>query len=394
MGTKDTPTTILIIDDDEAVVGVTTIFLKAHGYDVISSTQSDVAEEIIKEHNPDIVLLDYMLPDKDGMTLLKEIRHKYPDTYFIFFTGGGSTEIAVEAMKSGATDYIAKPFRREVLLDRVTSVLKLRTAEMMNRRLLKEIEEWSKELEGRVKEKATELEAAYQQVLQSEKMAILGYLSTGMAHDIRNPLNIINLFLQILKDELEDDEKKQEYLSVISDNVTRINQILEKLLESSKRPSYQLKLHDINEIIKNTISLYEHQAFLQHVDIMTDLGADLPELEVDYNEIEQIFSNLIINSFYVLSRGGTITIKTRFNDGSLIISVSDDGVGITKKDLDSIFDPFFTTKETKKGSGLGLSVVQRVVKTYGGTIDVTSEVGKYTTFSIKLPFEDNKEKAG
>jgi signal transduction histidine kinase len=382
--------TILIIDDDENVLELTTFYLSSYGFDVIYATTTKKAEEIIEKHKPDLVLLDYKLPDKDGVSFLKEIRHKHLDTYFIFITGGGSAEVAVEAMKAGAIDYLSKPFKREVLVDRVKSALKIRTVEIMNRRLQEEIERWNRELEKRVKEKAQELNTAYQQILQSEKMAILGHLSTGMAHDIRNPLNTINLFLQILRDDLSDDEEKLEYINIISDNSNRINLILEKLLETSKRPKYQLKYQDINEIIKNTISLYEHQAFLQHVEIAHDLDLNIPDLEVDYNEIEQLFSNLIINAFYVLKSGGKIDIVTKLKDSHILISVTDNGTGIKKKDIANIFDPFFTTKETVKGSGLGLSVVNRVVTSYGGKIDVESKLTEYTRFNIKLPLNYNK----
>ena len=312
------PGMILIVDDDETVIEVTHLFLTSQGFNIISASKVSKVEDIIQKHNPDLVLLDYMLPGKDGLTFLKEVRKKYPDTYFILLTGGGSTEVAVEAMRSGAIDYIEKPFKRESLIDRVKNALKIRAVEIMNRRLREEIEAWNKELEQRVKDKGEELEAAYQQLLQSEKMAILGYLSTGMAHDIRNPLNTINLFLQILKDELVEDDPKQEYLNIISDNVNRVNLILEKLLESSKRPKYQIKPHDINAIIESTILLYEHQAFLQHVEFIPNLDKNIPPIEVDYNEIEQLFSNLIINAFQALKTGGKINISTRLSGESLL----------------------------------------------------------------------------
>ncbi|MFC1856103.1 response regulator [Thermodesulfobacteriota bacterium] len=385
------PATILVVDDDNIIVELTTLLLTTYGFDVISANDTHVAEKIIKKHNPDIVLLDYMLPDKDGMTFLKEVRPQYPNTYFIFMTGGGSTELAVNAMKAGATDYIQKPFKKDDLKDIVNNVLKIRTIEIMNRRLQAEVASWNKELEARVKDKANELERAYQQILQSEKMAILGYLSTGMAHDIRNPLNTINLFLQILKDELEGDDQKLEYLNIISDNADRVNNILEKLLETSKRPKYKIESQNINNIISETVALYEHQAFIQHVDIMTNLDHDLPYMEVDYNEIEQIFSNLIINAFHVLKSGGYIKISSKLSGDNVIITVTDNGTGINKDDLRNIFDPFFTTKEKKRGSGLGLSVVYRVITSYKGEIEVDSEIGKFTAFTITLPLDINKE---
>ncbi len=383
--------TILIVDDDETIIDYTTTYLTTLGFDVISAKESKSAKQIIKNHLPEVVLLDYKLPDDDGVSILREVRHKYPDTYYILFTGGVSTEVAVEAMKAGATDYIAKPFKGQELANKINSVLKLRTAEIMNRRLLKEIESWNKELEKRVQEKAAELSKAYQLIVQSEKMAILGYLATGMAHDIRNPLNTINLFLQILRNELSEDKEKVEYINIISDNANRVNMILEKLLESSMRPKYQIKLQSINEIIRNTISLYEYQAFLQHVEIITDLDPDIPDFKSDYNEMEQLFSNLIMNSFHAIKNGGQITIKTKLDGNRLIIYVRDNGQGIPKENIVKIFEPLFSTKKELKGSGLGLSIVNRIVKSYNGTISAESKEGEFTEFTIWLPFENRKE---
>ncbi len=384
---KNIPATILVVDDDKTVVEVASLFLISQGYDVLTASSAKIAEELIKDHRPEIVLLDYKLRETDGVTFLKRVRHSCPETYFILFTGGGSAEIAVDAMKAGAADYVTKPFSGPVLLDKITAILKVRTVEVMNKRLQEEIKGWNLELEKRVNEKAAELEKISQQILQSEKMAILGYLSTGMAHDVRNPLNTINLFIEILKGELEGDEQKIEYLNIISDNARRINNILEKLLETSKRPKYQIKPQDLNEIIRSTISLYEHQAYLQHVEIKEDLYEVLPLFDADYNEIEQLFSNLIINAFHAMKSGGEISIKSEHKNNNVVFTIRDSGSGIKDEDIPKIFDPFFTTKKRTKGSGLGLGVVHRVVSSYHGKVDVDSVYGEYTQFTIKLPYK-------
>ena len=233
--------TILIIDDEKIILDLTAIILKNRGYEVLAAQDAVAGIEMSKETHPDLVLLDYMMPGMDGLVALKELRKGLPDTYVIMFTGKGSEEIAVELMKAGASDYILKPFNNQDLTDRIENVLRIRAMEISNRELLKErellvqeIAGWNRELESRVQEKTEALKKAQAEIVQTEKLASLGYLSAGMAHEIRNPLNSITLFLQLLKSGSEDQEKL-EYYDKIFKEIDRIDGILRKLLDASKR---------------------------------------------------------------------------------------------------------------------------------------------------------------
>jgi len=329
------------------------------------------------------------MPGIDGLTALKEIKARFPESYVIMFTGKGNEEIAVELMKAGASDYILKPFNNQDLADRIANVLKIRDVEMKNRgllsereRLLQEIEQWNLELEARVQEKTEALQRAQAENVQAEKLATLGYLSAGMAHEIRNPLNSITLFVQLIKAGLQDQEKL-EYIERILKEADRIDTILGKLLDASKRPRFELKEVNVDQVIDQTLEVFSPQTELHGIIVERDYRNVPPAIQADPSEIEQIFTNLFLNSIHEMPDGGVLRVTLDCDDTHISARVSDTGKGIPEKNLPNIFDPFFTSKS--RGSGLGLSVVLRIVKTYKGKIEVeqTSDTG--TTFRVMLP---------
>jgi hypothetical protein len=344
---------------------------------------------MVEREAPALVLLDYMMPGLDGMTALREIRERFPDTCIIMYTGKGSEEIAVELMKAGATDYILKPFNNQDLLDRIDHALQLRRFQMHNRelreereRLLREIEEWNLELERRVEEKSRELQRAHAEMVQAEKLVTLGHLSAGMAHEIRNPLNSISLFAQLIRS-AADDAELATHAGKILNEVDRIDDILIKLLSTSKRSRFNLRQVDLPEVVERVLGTFHHQALQQGVEVELELRPPLPSILADTLEVEQIFSNLVANSLYEMPHGGRLSVQLASGPKSLLVTIADSGGGIAKEDIGRIFEPFFTTKA--KGTGFGLSVVLRIVKTYGGRIRVESEEGKGATFMIELP---------
>lgn len=380
---------VLIIDDEKVILDLTSIILKNRGYTVFTAGDAADGFDIIENKNPELVLLDYMMPGIDGLTALKIIRERFPETYVIMFTGKGSEEIAVELMKAGAYDYILKPFNNQDLADRIDNVLRIREVEISNRelmgereRLLAEIEAWNMELEARVQEKTEALQRMQAENVQAEKLASLGYLSAGVAHEIRNPLNSITLFVQLIKSGLEDPEQL-EYVEKILKEVDRIDTIVRKLLDASKRPRFELKEMRIDRIIEHTLEAFRPQIEQQQIRVERDFRNIPPAIQADPTEIEQIFVNLFLNSIHEMPREGRLKIQLDHDGKEIVIRVSDSGGGIPKSHLANIFDPFFTTKS--KGSGLGLSVVLRIVKTYGGKIGVEKSDKNGTTFCIVLP---------
>jgi len=381
---------VLVVDDERIILELTSMILRSKGYEVLTADSGRQGLQIVEQQAPSIVLLDYMMPGMDGMTALRQIRERFPDTYVVMFTGKGSEEIAVELMKAGASDYILKPFNNHDLVERIENVLRIRRIELHNRelreereRLLREIEEWNLELERRVEEKSAELEQAHAEILQAEKLAALGHLSAGMAHEIRNPLNSIGLFAQILKGGLAGDTEKISYLEKIMKEVDRIDNILVRLLAASKRTRFELQPVSIAEVIDRALDACSVQLQAQRVEVQRRFLSLPPPIQADATEMEQIFSNLFVNALYEMQQGGTLSVDLTCGEKEILIDVADTGKGIPKEHLGQIFDPFFTTKE--KGTGFGLSVVLRIVKTYGGRISVDSVLGAGSTFHIRLP---------
>jgi len=380
---------VLIVDDEKVILDLTAIILKNRGYQVSTALNAREGLAAVESEHPELVLLDYMMPDMDGLTALKEIRRRFPETYVIMFTGKGSEEIAVELMKAGASDYILKPFNNQDMVERIESVLKLRAVELQNRallsereRLLAEIADWNRDLEARVQEKSEALRRAQAEIVQSEKLATLGYLSAGMAHEIRNPLNSIALFVQLIKGGLEEPERV-DYVDKILKEVDRIDAILRKLLDAAKRPRFEISEVHVDRILENTLEAFTPQLRQKRIRVLTDFRSIPPAIKADPMEIEQIFTNLFLNSIHVMEEEGTLGVQLDQDESYINLRVSDTGPGIPPENLPNIFDPFFTTNS--RGTGLGLSVVLRIVKTYKGKIEVEKSDATGTTFSVRLP---------
>ena len=381
---------ILVVDDEEVIVELTSLLLRGRGFTVVTAANGQECLAKVEQERPAVVLLDYMMPVMDGETALKQIIHEYPDIYVIMFTGKGNEEVAVRLMKAGAIDYIQKPYANTSLLERVDNVLQMRQFELANRRLQQEkeqlqqeIEAWNLHLERRVEEKTLKLEQAHRDILQAEKLAALGHISAGMAHEIRNPLNAINLFAQILSGAYADDVENSVYIRKIIEEVERIDSILIKMLTASRgsmAPRSQLWL---DQVAKKVLEATEVQCHSQNIQIQTQFEQNLPSIVADPTEIEQIFTNLLTNALFEMRQGGELSLALCRAGDFIQLEVADTGGGIPQEHINQIFDPFFTTKE--KGTGFGLSVVLRIVRGYGGLINVESTAGLGTKFIVKLP---------
>ena len=223
-------------------------------------------------------------------------------------------------------------------------------------------------------------------LVQSEKMAAIGQLAAGVAHEINNPLAAILANAQILERELPDDDNLQESLELIQMAGSRAAEVVNGLLGYSRREEYQFKPLDINDNIRKTVLLVQHEADNRHAPLKMVLADRLPRIRASSTHLQGVWTNLILNG---LDAAGTdpveIQIITSRSDDGVQIVIRDNGKGIIPADLERIFEPFYTTKGPGMGTGLGLSITQRVIRHHGGTIEVESEPGSGTTFTIHLP---------
>lgn len=231
----------------------------------------------------------------------------------------------------------------------------------------------------------TEMKNMEDQIIHSEKLASIGRLAAGIAHEIGNPLTSIFSFVQILR-EMEEEAFKKESLDTMYFHIKRISDILKQLSGFSKMPAGEHKAGHVNEFIEASLSLIQYDKKAKDVSVVKELAADLPEVTMDGNQLAQVIVNLTLNAIDAMPEGGTITIRSFAKNSDVIIQVEDTGIGIPKEDVPKIFDPFYTTKE--KGTGLGLAVSYDIIKKMNGTLSVESEAGRGTVFTITMPYRD------
>jgi two-component system, NtrC family, sensor kinase len=233
----------------------------------------------------------------------------------------------------------------------------------------------------------SELNKRSEQLVQREKMASLGILTSGVAHELNNPLNNISTSVQILLEELEDAdlEYKKELLTQTEGQIQRARDIVRALLEFSRERSFERKKVKLVDLVENTLRLIKGE-IPTHVQLTVEIPADI-QGEMDPRRIEQVLINLILNGIQAMEDRGILSINAcaAENEAGFYFAVSDTGKGIPPQDLGKIFDPFFTTKDVGKGSGLGLSVSHGIIKQHGGRIEVKSVVGQGSNFSVFLP---------
>jgi signal transduction histidine kinase/CheY-like chemotaxis protein len=256
------------------------------------------------------------------------------------------------------------------------------TIAIVNAQLYEQTKRWSEELERKVEERTQELRAAQEQLLQSEKLASIGQLAAGVAHEINNPMGVILGFSQGILKTLPEDDPLKKPLTTMEKESLRCKRIVQNLLDFARRSEPTLHLTNINELIDASCDLVVHQTSLQNVKLVKSYDPALPSIMADPNQLQQVFINIILNAYQAMPDGGTLHITTRTVSLELQVIFADTGTGIPSESVQNIFDPFFTTKEVGEGTGLGLSVSYGIVKAHGWDIEVESQVGKGTTFAI------------
>jgi two-component system NtrC family sensor kinase len=240
-----------------------------------------------------------------------------------------------------------------------------------------------------------ELRKTQVQLLQAEKMASLGKLAAGVAHQLNNPLGGINLYAQLLMEEYTLEPRAIEDLRRIIDDAERCRNIVKELLEFARQTRQEIRLNDVNLALSRTLFLLENQSLFHNIEIVKELDPSLPLVPSDIQQLNHVFMNIILNAAEAMEGKGVLKVKTSLTEPDkdrVIIEISDTGPGIPEKDLPHIFEPFFTTKEEGKGTGLGLSLAYGIIEHHQGTITVRSRPGTGTSFFIILPLKPTDRK--
>lgn len=231
----------------------------------------------------------------------------------------------------------------------------------------------------------TERAELEQRLVQTDKLSSIGLLAAGVAHEVNTPLAVISTYAQMLTKQLEDDDPKSKLLEKIARQTFRASEIVNSLLNFSRTSKTEFEEVDINRVVRETVSLIEHQLEKARVVVRMQLSEPLPRIRGNFGRLQQVMLNLMLNARDAMEGGGTLRIETVGMEDHVRIVVSDTGRGIAPEDVARIYDPFFTTKAAKKGTGLGLAVTYGIVREHGGTIDVKSAPGQGATFAVDLP---------
>jgi signal transduction histidine kinase len=385
---------ILVVDDEEDLRYVLARQLQMGGFQVETATDGEAAIQKLREREYPVIITDMKMPRKDGLSVISAARELHPDTEIIVLTGHGTLENALQAFKAGNIfEYLLKPLDDIAVLNTIVErALERRNLRRHNRLLFEQLQQAYEEL----KRKSEAL-------IQNEKLSAIGQLAAGVAHELNNPLTAVLGFAQVIYEKLKhhtpngwseaEHARLMQALENMMQGVYRARDIISTLLRFARTsdPSHRC-LVDINQVLRDTFVFTEH-ALLRHGLVLNrQLAPELPPVWGNPARLQQVFTNLLINAQQATPSGGVITVSTAPSEDpkGVWVHVADSGKGIPEEELERIFEPFYTRKE--EGTGLGLSITRQIVLEHNGTIQVASEVGKGSCFSIFLPAAEAEQR--
>ncbi|MFO8056818.1 MAG: response regulator [bacterium] len=388
--------TVLMVDDEANVLRSLKRILRPEPYKIVTAESGEEALEYIRENYVNMIISDQRMPGISGIQLLESAREISPDTIRIILTGYSDLQAAEDAInRVQIYRFLSKPWSDEDLKNTIREGLNKWWLEHENKKMFRTIQEqnrslknWNTRLEQKVEERTRDLRETQDQLIQSEKMASLGVLAGGVAHEINNPLGgILGITQLLLADSVEDKQLKED-LETIQNAALHCSEIVKNLLSFSRGNERQQKdMTSLPQMVEEVLTLIGHTFRKKNVQLDKNIPGDFPYLVVNQHQIKQVIMNLVINAVQASGKGDTVHLRARRNeDRTISIEIADHGEGIPQEIEDKIFDPFFTTKPEGQGTGLGLSVSYRIVREHGGKITVAStEEG--TSVCLVLPPE-------
>lgn len=366
---------LLIVDDETVFRNNLAKLLHRRGIPCQQAADGRSCLDVFENHPPDVLVLDVKLPGLGGIEVLQRIRKKGYATEVILLTGEATTQGGVEGIKAGAFDYLAKPIEIEHLITKVTQAYDK----------IQRLSAQKKEADFRKK--------VEKRMMAAERLAALGTLAAGVAHEINNPLAIINeaagwIGMLLKKDELSRVPYRRDFenaLEKIDKSIERAKMITHQLLGMVKNHDETHTRVDVTELVEEAIQLVTRFAKKKRIAIALFAGSGRIEIISDPNQLRQVLINLLSNAIDAEPPSGTIRVSLEQKKNEVTIAVQDNGHGIPKEQAGKVFDPFFTTKAPGQGTGLGLFVSRRIVERLCGQIEFKSQIGRGTTFYVSLP---------
>lgn len=429
---------ILIAEDDYFSRSLLKKLLIEMGHNVQEAKDGKQAWERLSQNPCQLFITDWLMPKIDGLELCQKIRSAAFSCYIyvIMLTSKDKKKDLVKVFRAGADDYIPKPFDPDELRARVMTASRVVELEKRHKQLNETLAETASQIEAKNKKLKTalrRLEDTQAQMIQSEKMASIGQLAAGVAHEINNPTGYVSSNLKTLSDYQKeiaqlinkyqhlmeklssgksktalDDEDKIEIQTIktfeedididfliediedlISDcreGTDRIKKIVQDLKGFAHPGEDTLQSMDINSGLESTLNVVNSE--LKNKASLHKQFGDIPTVKAYPQQLNQVFMNILVNAAHAIKKKGDIYIVTRKHNGFVEVEISDTGCGIEPENISRIYDPFFTTKDVGKGTGLGMNIAYNIIKKHGGTIDVHSEPGQGTCFTIRIPTEN------
>jgi len=366
---------LLLIDDEDDFRQTLAKRLAKRGFAVEQASDGAQGLALLEAGNVNVVVLDLKMPGMTGMEVLQKIKGRCPGIEVILLTGHATTASGVEGIKSGAFDYLTKPIELDHLVTKITQARE----KILRQEAERQETEYRKKIE--------------QQMIATERLASLGTLATGVAHEINNPLAIISesagWMKQLLaREELKGMHRRQDFelaLDKVEKSVERAKRITHQLLGFVRKTGSSFSQVDLAGLIEEALQLIEHETKKRNIKIMRDIAAAPGAIWSDPFRIRQALINLLTNAVHAVGSEGVITLALKDTGDAVEIAISDSGPGIPRENLARIFEPFFSTKSPGEGTGLGLFVTRGVIEKLGGTVTVDSDVRQGACFRIRLP---------
>jgi len=347
---------ILIVDDAEDTVELLRKRFRAEGYDTSEAFNGEQALNTVPEYEPDLIVLDVMMPKIDGYEVCQRLKADEKTKYIpvLMLTAKGEVEHKVKGLNIGADDYMAKPFDYKELSARVRSLLSIK--------------------------------ATHEKKVEEEKSGALEQMMEQVAHEIRNPLTSVGGFARKVFNKLHEDDPNRKYMQYIIEDVAVLESMIKQLIELKSMTISMKEPSDMNEVVKDSLKIFEQDFAQKAIQVETELQEGLPLITADKKLLKRAFCNLIKNAVEAMESGTkTLKVTSRVNGDNLELQFSDTGKGIAKEKIKNIFDPLVTSKVY--GPGLGLTFALKIIQDHKGTISVESEEGKGATFTIRFPIK-------